>query len=100
MTPRDRLATLLAPDVLDALEALVAEKVAERLRVVGAERMAERHRSGFLSVQEAADLLRCDRQRVYDLLSSGRLTRLKDGSRVLIRRAEIEAWLANGRREA
>jgi excisionase family DNA binding protein len=45
--------------------------------------------SEFLSVPEAAEFLRCNRQRVYDLLSARRLTRYKDGSRVLVKRAEL-----------
>ena len=44
--------------------------------------------STFLSVREASELLRASRQRIYDLLSDGRLTRHKDGTRVLIRRDE------------
>lgn len=47
----------------------------------------------FLTVDEAAALLRCRRGRIYDLVSSRRLPRLKDGSRVLIRRADIDAYL-------
>jgi len=49
--------------------------------------------SAFLSVREASELLRASRQRIYDLLSDGRLTRHKDGSRVLIRRDEIDRYL-------
>jgi excisionase family DNA binding protein len=45
--------------------------------------------SEFLSVPEAAEFLRCNRQRIYDLLSSRRLSRFKDGSRVLVSRAEL-----------
>lgn len=47
----------------------------------------------FLTPGEAADLLRSSRQRVYDLLSSGLLRRYKDGSRVLVRRSEVLAYL-------
>ena len=49
--------------------------------------------STFLSVREASELLRACRQRIYDLLSDGRLTRHKDGSRVLIRRDEVDRYL-------
>jgi excisionase family DNA binding protein len=41
--------------------------------------------SDFLTVEEAASLLRCRRQRVYDLLSARRLSRYREGSRVLIK---------------
>jgi hypothetical protein len=40
-----------------------------------------------------ADHRRCSRQRVYDLLSQGWLTRLEDGSRVLVARVEVDAYL-------
>jgi excisionase family DNA binding protein len=49
--------------------------------------------SPYLTVAEAAALLRCTRQRVYDVLSSGRLTRYRDGARVLLSRDEVEAHL-------
>lgn len=78
----------LPDDVLEAVARRAAEIVLERLP-------ADRNgpESEFLSVAEAAELLRSSRQRVYDLLSDGRLTRHKDGSRVLVERAELVAHL-------
>jgi len=70
----------------DGFVEAVAQRVAELLRV-------EQRPSEFLTVAEAAELLRARPQRVYDLLSSRRLTRFKDGSRVLVSRAEIVAHL-------
>jgi excisionase family DNA binding protein len=49
--------------------------------------------SPFLTVAEAAVYLRASRQRVYDLLSSRRLPRHRDCARVLIRRADLEAYV-------
>lgn len=49
--------------------------------------------SPYLTVAEAAVYLRSSRQRVYDLVSSRRLPRHKDGSRVLIRRSDLVAYL-------
>lgn len=49
--------------------------------------------SPFLTVAEAAVYLRASRQRVYDLLSSRRLPKYRDGARVLIRRADLDAYL-------
>jgi len=49
--------------------------------------------SPYMTVVEAASYLRCSRQRVYDLLSAGRLERRKDGARTLVSRAEIERYL-------
>jgi excisionase family DNA binding protein len=52
--------------------------------------------SPFLTIREAAELLRCPRQRVDDLLSARRLERVKDGARTLIRRSDLDAYLLNG----
>ena len=52
--------------------------------------------SPYMTIPEAAEYMRCrSRQRVDDLLSSGRLTRFKDGSRTLVSRAEVDAMLAD-----
>jgi excisionase family DNA binding protein len=72
----------------DALEA-VAERAAELVLA----QLGGLARSPYLTVVEAADYLRCSRQRVDDLLSQGRLTRLKDGARTLVERSELDAYL-------
>jgi len=77
----------LPAEVLDELVERVVEVVLERLAVVVAPV------SEYLTVAEAAAYLRAKPQRVYDLLSSSRLTRFKDGSRVLVARAELDAYL-------
>lgn len=51
-------------------------------------------RSELLTVAEAADYLRCSPQRVYNLRSSGRLTRLGDGRSAKVRRRDLDALLA------
>jgi excisionase family DNA binding protein len=80
----------LPADVVDELVERVAERAAalvlEQLRRQSAE-------SEFLTPEEAAEVLRSSRQRVYDLLSDGRLERFKDGSRVLVKRADLVAHL-------
>jgi excisionase family DNA binding protein len=82
----------------------VVEEIARRAAEIVLARLAEERpaasASPYLTVGEAAEYLRASRQRVYDLLSAGRLTRHKDGSRVLVARAELDAYLAggNGRR--
>jgi excisionase family DNA binding protein len=48
-------------------------------------------RSPYMTAPEAAQYLRCKRQRIDDLLSAGRLTRYKEGRRTLVARAEVEA---------
>lgn len=52
--------------------------------------------SPYLTIPEAAEVLRCRRQRIDDLLSQRRLTRIKEGRRTLVRRDEIELWLKAG----
>jgi len=68
-----------------------------------AELVLERHTpepsgSPYMTIQEAATLMRCSRQRVDDLLSKRRLTRFKDGRRTLLSRQELEIHLRNGDR--
>jgi excisionase family DNA binding protein len=83
--------TELRFDLPDAILEAVAERAAELvLERLGAPLATE---SEFLSVDEAAGILRASKQRVYDLLSDGRLERFKDGSRVLVRRADVVAHL-------
>jgi excisionase family DNA binding protein len=81
---------LIVPDaLLERLAERAAEIVLERLEV-----SAHTSRAPFLTVAEAADYLRGKPQRVYDLLSMGRLTRYKDGRRTLVSRAELDSHLA------
>jgi excisionase family DNA binding protein len=48
--------------------------------------------SPYLTIPEAAELLRVKRHRVDDLLSKGVLSRV-DGSRTLVAREELERYL-------
>lgn len=73
-------------NVPDELVEAIAERVAERLGAGAAP-------SPLLTVDEAADYLRCGRKRIYDLTSQRRIAHLKDGSRTLIRRDELDRYL-------
>jgi excisionase family DNA binding protein len=73
---------------LDTLAPALAERVAGLL----GERIAAR--SPWMTVDEAAEYLRCAPKRIYDLTSQGRLPRHKDGSRVLLHRDELDAYVA------
>ncbi len=44
-------------------------------------------------VKEAAEVLAISRSRLYELVSAGEILVLKDGSRTLVRRSELEAYL-------
>lgn len=73
----------------DELVELVAERAAEIL----AERQPAVELAPYLSVDEAAEYLRCSRKRIYDLTSQRRLPAVKDGSRTLLRRVDLDAYL-------
>src|SRR5262245_23689844 len=74
---------------VDAIVPIVVKRLAELGPTCAAVR------PDYLTAVEAAELLRCSRQRIYDLLSARRLRRYKDGSRVLLSRLELEAYLAS-----
>jgi excisionase family DNA binding protein len=78
------------------IPAELVDEIAERAAELVLERLEPEQPTApgpYLTIAEAAELLRCRRQRVYDLLSARRLQRFKDGSRVLVRRDEIDAYL-------
>jgi excisionase family DNA binding protein len=84
-----------------AVPAELVEAIAEAVIPVVLERLADLELANgdhpdYLTVTEAAAFLRAKPQRVYDLLSSRRLQRFKDGARVLVSRVELEAYLAGG----
>lgn len=77
------------PDaVLETIIEAVTQRVLARLER-GPEETSE-----YLNIDEACALLRCKRQRIYDLRSAGRLTKFGDGSGVLVSRAELMTHLA------
>jgi excisionase family DNA binding protein len=80
-----RIEIIVPAESLDALAIAIADRLAPPVPAQGA--------SDFLTVAEAAEFLRAKPQRVYDLLSDGRLTRYRDGRRVLIARDELHAYL-------
>jgi excisionase family DNA binding protein len=73
----------------------IADRVAEKVltRLVGAP-IRDNRVSPFVTVTEAAAYLRCDRQRIDDLLSARRLRRFKDGRRTLVARDELERYVS------
>jgi excisionase family DNA binding protein len=81
----------LPAGLVEAIAVRAAEIVLERQRDNGSS-------SPYMSVPEAADYLRCKRQRIDDLLSSHRLTRYKEGGRTLVLRAELAEYVRAGNR--
>lgn len=89
-----RLEDSVGAAVVVSLPAEVVEMIARRAaELVVDQQRHDRPRSPLLTVPEAAELLRCKRHRIDDLLSQRRLTRYKDGSRTLVSRGEVEAYI-------
>jgi excisionase family DNA binding protein len=74
-----------SPELLNEIAALVAARLEPTTNT--------RQLSDWLTTEEAADYLRCKTRRIYDLTSQGRLTAVKDGSRNLYERAELDRHL-------
>jgi excisionase family DNA binding protein len=74
----------LPPELVEAVAGRVAELLADRLDAAS---------RPYLDVDEAAAYLRCSPQRIYDLVSAGRLRPHRDGRRVLLTREALDACL-------
>ncbi|MFM8828815.1 MAG: helix-turn-helix domain-containing protein [Actinomycetota bacterium] len=77
------------PLTLKLDDATIAEIAREAARLVAAPQLASPSR--WMTPDEVADYLRCDKRRVYDLRSSGRLEGFKENGRLLFKRAHVEA---------
>ena len=98
-TSTDRRAELRPVAVTVQLASIDVERIAQRAaEILAARSEAPRRSSPYLTIPEAAELLRTKRQRIDDLLSQGKLTRVKDGGRTLIARDELEEYLQGVRR--
>jgi excisionase family DNA binding protein len=49
--------------------------------------------SPWLNVAEAAERLRCRKDRIYDLIALGKLRPRRDGRRVLLHRDDLDAYI-------
>jgi excisionase family DNA binding protein len=68
------------------------ERIAERAAELVAERQAAAAEP-WLTVEQAARYLSCRPKRIYDLCSQRRVPYAKDGSRTLLRREDLDAYL-------
>jgi len=66
------------------------ERIAQRVASLAASSSPS---DPWLDVDEAADYLRCSRQRLYDLVSAARLKPGRDGKRLLFRRSVLDRYL-------
>jgi excisionase family DNA binding protein len=73
------------------IPAEVLEAIAQRAAQLTMQlQLDENPPSPYMTVDEAAEFLRCKGKRIYDLRSSGRLSRFNEGGRALVLRSEIE----------
>jgi excisionase family DNA binding protein len=84
------VAFTLPAELVEAIAQRAAEIVLERQRTT----VHAETRSPNVTLKEAAMILSCKVQRVRNLLTDRKLTRIKDGGRTLIAREELERYLA------
>jgi excisionase family DNA binding protein len=72
------------PELVDA----VADRV---LELMGERGLLEP--DSWLTVQEAAEYMRCAPQRIYDLVRAGKLLPCRDGRKLLFRRSDLDRYL-------
>ena len=83
---------LSSPPLALGVPAELVEAIASRTATILAEQLPAAPEP-YLDVDAAADYLACSRDRVYDLRRQG-LPHFKDGTRLLFRRDDLDAWLA------
>jgi excisionase family DNA binding protein len=83
----EALSLRVPPDLVEVIAARAAELMADRLAAESAP---------FLNVAGAAEYLACAPSRIYALVSTRRIPHHRDGSRLLFRRSELDAWVRRG----
>lgn len=53
----------------------------------------------FLTPAEAAELLRCGRTKIYEILGTGSLVSYRVGKKRIVKRADVLRWIAEQRCE-
>jgi excisionase family DNA binding protein len=84
LSPRDRLAAVLAPEVLDALECFVAEQVAAELAS-----RPNPSATRWLTLEQAGERLGCTRDAVRMRVKRGRLESRRHGRRLYVSVASV-----------
>ncbi len=85
--PSSTLQLAVPAEVLDALAERAAAIVVNQI---------EAEAEPWLDVPAAAAHLACGKSRIYALTSAGRIPHHRDGSRLLFRRTELDAWVRAG----
>ena len=83
------MSSAMSASGLDLLLDELVDRVADRV-VCRLEAREPRPHTELLSVPEAAAVLRCKPQRIYDLRCAGRLPRTVEGGRAVVRRTDLE----------
>jgi excisionase family DNA binding protein len=79
------LALTVPPELVDEIARRAADLLAEQYGRV----------PDYLTATETASYMRCgSKQRVYDLVSQGRIEPCRDGTRLLFKRSTVDAYLA------
>jgi excisionase family DNA binding protein len=79
------LALEFPPDALEAIAQRAAEIIRDQTQPV----------PDYMTVAEAASYMRCgSKQRMYDLVSQGRIEPCRDGTRLLFKRTTVDAYLS------
>jgi excisionase family DNA binding protein len=75
------------------------EAIADRVTagVVAAINIAATTRTPYLTVVEAAEYLRWSRERIYKLTAASAIPHVRHGSRILLRRDWLDAWMEEHR---
>ena len=69
----------------------LVEAIAQRAAQLARQRELDANPpSPYVTAEEAAQFLRCKPKRIYDLRSSGRLSRFNEGGRALVLREELK----------
>lgn len=79
----------------DVIELRINDDGLDRLADLVAERLDVQHAGpeSWVGVTDAAAHLGCKRQRIYDLVYNRAIPFRKDGSRLLFRLSDLDAWL-------
>jgi excisionase family DNA binding protein len=76
-------------ELLDEIADRVADRLASRLHAAQPQPPV----TPWLTASEAAEYLRCGKQRLYNLKAAGRIPYHREGDRLLFHRRELEEWL-------
>lgn len=84
---------------MTSLEIAIPPELVEQVAERAAEIVAAANpvtASPYMTVDQAAEYMACKPKRIYNLCSQHRIDFFKDGSRTLLRREDLDAYLERG----